>query len=140
MTLMQMLMGAGPYYIVGFVITFFTLMGSRYLLGENIYPQEKFVRITFISIFWFASIVIATFVAYTKRGTRLMEAEEEKAELARRLEAAEDAAKANFNKQDEDDLQGPINFAQTDNPDAVERNTDVEYDSKEEKKEGFFKW
>ena len=82
---MNLIFAGGPYYIMGFVITFFTLMGSRYLLAEDIYPQEKFARIIMISLAWLPSLIGVTAIAYFRRGTKLEEAEVKLADLEAKL-------------------------------------------------------
>lgn len=100
MNMMQMLTAAGPYYIMGFIITFFTLMSSRYTLGYDIHPQRKFLRIMFVSLLWFASLVISAMIVYFKRGEDLAIHDDEKDAMRLEIEQlranqeqhAEDAA------------------------------------------------
>lgn len=88
MTYMQLLTGYGPYYIIGFVVTFFTLMSSRYMLGMNIYPQERIVRVMMMSIFWLPALIICTILTYVKRSDKLDAANSEAEELRRQLAEA----------------------------------------------------
>lgn len=85
---MTLLASGGPYYIVGFVITFFTLMSSRYLLGMNIYPQERIVRVMLVSAVWLPALVICTILTYVKRSDKLDQANSEAEELRRQLDEA----------------------------------------------------
>ncbi len=102
--MMSLIISGSPYYLVGFIVTFFTLMGSRYLLKEEIFPQDKFVRITFISIFWVPCLIAATAVAYVQRGTKLTATEEKLKALQEEVASARE--KPADIKQAEDEMNG----------------------------------
>lgn len=94
MTFMTLITGYGPNYILGFVITFFTLMSCRHLTGFNIYPQERIVRIMLVSMLWMPALVICTILAYVRRSDKLDAAMSETEDLRRQLEEAKQMDKA----------------------------------------------
>lgn len=124
MSWLALLTGYGPYYIIGFVITFFSLMGSRYLLGYNIYPQERFVRITMISIGWLPCLIGATIIAYVRRGDKLIAAQDEADILRQRIAELEGGA--------QDELQEKQVF--------TDAELDKQAETVEPKSKGLFSW
>ncbi len=127
MSWMALLTGYGPYYIIGFVITFFTLMSVRYLLGEDIYPQEKIVRITLISAGWLPCLIIAMIVTYVRRSDKLISAQDEADVLRQRLRdlQCETTAEEDLAQKEVFDAESQLEQAQAKQP---------------EKKKGLFSW
>jgi len=53
------------------IVVFFTLMTSRYLLGENIEPDSKLYRISFVSMFWIVTLPFSIIIVFFKRHIEL---------------------------------------------------------------------
>lgn len=87
MTITQLIAIAGPYYVIGFLITFFTLMSARYTLGYDIHPHRKFVRICFMSVFWFASLLVSAIIISFKRGRDMVQYDRETTKLRSEVES-----------------------------------------------------
>lgn len=135
MSYAQLLTGYGPYYIIGFVVTFFTLMSSRYMLGFNIHPQERIVRVMFVSAMWLPSLIICTILTYVKRSDKLDQANSEAEELRRKLDEATQALEAAST--DTQELKQSQQFAD----DAeLETKADAPSVPKAAKKKGFISW
>ena len=53
------------------LIVFLTLMTSRYLLGENIEPDNKLYRISFVAAIWIIAVPVGIVVVFFKRHIEL---------------------------------------------------------------------
>lgn len=80
------------YYVIGAVITFFTLLSSRHMLGLDIYPHKKYFRVVFFSIMWLPALIVSTLISmFTKSKVSKeakLAAEAEKERLRQQLQDA----------------------------------------------------
>lgn len=86
------LLEIAQYYVIGAIITFFTLLSSRHMLGFDIYPHTKYSRVVFFSIAWLPALIVSTLISMFTKSKLSKEAklaaEVEKERLRKQLEDA----------------------------------------------------